>query len=599
MMVTTLIFFASAFMFIIRIGILMILMLTSPLYFLSFTLNFASINKIKNEWTSALQAQALFPIIFLLITYVTVVFIRTSDMFGVKGSGASLAKALTAESGSFSIIINYIIITLLMVAALKYSKSVGGDATKYGSKLSGLAMGKLSSGEAWAGRSTIGAAGGALAKSQFTRDMVNKGGFMGKTAGNLLVRGGEKAAQSSFDVRASRAYGFAEGQMGGMGAGKASDKTFAKDGSGLAGVGAMGARAAAVGARAANYGATRGGWSGKIAGGFGSVASGLGSGMQVAGGGEKASEDALKKQEAARIKEITDRYKDDPKAAEAMLRSMGGIGSARFEGKAGKEVRAKLAAQQRTTDAKNTLKDKATLADANAYDKQAHKTAKDDVKRLTAAGAPPAAISAATNKVTAMDKLEQAQQKVVAATREVKPEDVSGLDVATLETLAKTGALNAQHLKGIETLMNEGATYTAPEIAQLNAMAKDLRLNGNDTVKKYLTNGTIKGTTPFVTDFKSDLTTLVSAPAPDPRKIAKVIQAMDKQEIIDLDHSVVFDKNVLASIPPKNLAHFVSEVKTVAVPAALAALTQAKADVISGAIFVDPSRKSAVLKALS
>ncbi|HXK37787.1 MAG TPA: hypothetical protein VJ579_01850 [Candidatus Paceibacterota bacterium] len=626
MMITTLIFFASAFMFIVRIGILMILMLTSPLYFLSYTLNFSAINKIKSEWTNALQAQALFPIIFLLITYVTVVFVRTSDMFGVKGSGASLAKALTAESGSFSIIINYIIITLLMVMALKYSKAVGGQAASYGSKLSGLAMGKISSGAAWAGRSTIGAAGGALSKSQFTRDMINRGGIS-KTAGNLLVRGGEKAAQSSFDVRASRAYGFAEGQMGGMGAGKAGSRTFAKDGSGLAGVGA-------VGARVASYGTAKGGK-------LGSVAAGLGSGLQVAGGGKAASENALKAREAELVKDIVARYGDDPRAAAAMLQTTLGMGKTRFEGDEGKDARKavvgaiekqfkdnpvkqkealtqifgdtggkkefkeindKINSQIRTEESKGLLNNKDHIKEAAKYDKNAHKDAQEAYNRATTAEAK----QVAKEKLVQIEKQQEKQKALIDAVRNVKTDDVATLDVETLDLLAKNNALNAAHLGAIEKLILSQTAYTKEQVDKLDVMAKELRKTGSEAVKTYLANSAVKGTSGFNIDFKEDLTQSVTASLPaagasrsdaDKNAITETIKAMDAREIKELTPNVVFDPDVLRNIHPGALAAYVRSASDRGDSAIEAAAEKAIADIDS--ITTNKKQKEKLLSALS
>ncbi len=562
MLISSLLFFAASFMFIIRIFMLIVLMMTSPILFATYALDNPTINKFQSQWWNELKGQSLFPVVYMLVIYIAVTYVR-SDSFSLKGMSFARAFGGGQEaSTSLVLLVNYIIVTALMVYALKLAKQVGEKGAGYGSKVGGFAMGKLSSTMAWTGRSTLGAAGGALAKSKFTRSMIKEGGFAGRTMGNLLVKGGEKAAQSSFDIRASKSFGFVDKQAGGMGAGKANTKTFAKDGSGLAAVGGIGTRMTA--------------FAGDKTGALAGAARTLGRGAVIAGGGEKASEDALKKREQEIIKEITERYKDDPEAAAAMIQSTLNMGKTRFEGKAGREVRAKLAAQKKVGDAKDTLKNKETVAAASgtAEKKPEHEAALAEKKRHEDAGtAVPQNVLQNIKKFEDEAKKAEAEakKKLAEAAALVKPEDVAGLDVKTIEVLAKSNALTVAHIKEIEKLIQEQSTFSDEEVGKLNAMAKELRKTGSNSVKTHLTNSKLKDMSPFELGFDTDVaeaaTTLSTSSATAEQKaeankqLVAAMRAIDSRELEDIDHSTLLQRDVVAHVPPAKLAAYIKRAR--------------------------------------
>lgn len=208
-LVSTFIFFAVAIMFIVRYVTLIILLMLSPIAYMGMALPFMS--TYSKQWWSAFKSQLLFAPIYMILTWVTLILMSSSN-FVTQQDFASLFNTATRPSfGSIQLIMNFAIIIGLLIASLIIAKSTSTQ----GSKHIGQAIGKLS---AFAGgavlgtgarlsKNTIGRAGNAVSNSAYLKDKEVSGGFVSRNLARYSRSTGTKAATSSFDVRNTSSFG--------------------------------------------------------------------------------------------------------------------------------------------------------------------------------------------------------------------------------------------------------------------------------------------------------------------------------------------------------------------------------------------------------
>ena len=143
MLVAAFVFFAAAIMFIIRIITLVMLMVLSPLAFVSWLLPGAS--GLASTWWSKLWSQSFFAPLYLALAYIVVATINSPafrDSFDKLANNGTLAAALTGTTYTPVIIIfNFIILIGLMVGCLVVAQSLGARGSdlmmSWGQKLKG------------------------------------------------------------------------------------------------------------------------------------------------------------------------------------------------------------------------------------------------------------------------------------------------------------------------------------------------------------------------------------------------------------------------------------------------------------------------------
>lgn len=210
MLIASFTFIAVALMFLIRFVVLILVIVLSPIMVVGSI--FPESKKYRDQWVNALIGQAFFAPAYFMLTWITLKMAQ-----GLLGTGTgSMAGAILGKpgpSGSFqadpsatSTLVNFLIIIALMIASILIAKSVseksGGAINNITKRALGLAGASTMGVAGRMGRGTIGRAGSAMASSQLTKDLVERGGASGRM-GRLMQLSGEKAAKSSFDIRAT------------------------------------------------------------------------------------------------------------------------------------------------------------------------------------------------------------------------------------------------------------------------------------------------------------------------------------------------------------------------------------------------------------
>lgn len=236
LIIVSFVFFAIAIMFIIRYVVLLLVIILSPIYFISLALpKGTGIGAYSQQWLNALIGQAFFAPIYFLMTWVAVrvmggimTALQVPGATGAEATGSALSGLSiggTLSSGAFMMFINFAIVITLIITALMVAKDwankVGGGFNKVTSWATGKA-GSLTIGTAGRfGRATLGRAGQVMSESRYLKDRVEDGGITGYGARLALARS-KKIAGASFDVRATG--------VGGMwDAGKAQKGGYAQD----------------------------------------------------------------------------------------------------------------------------------------------------------------------------------------------------------------------------------------------------------------------------------------------------------------------------------------------------------------------------------
>lgn len=244
LLVAAFVFFAVAILFIIRYVVLILVLILSPIAFLSFVL--PQLEKYRSQWWEALSGQAFFAPIYFALTWVTLsVLGGIMSSFGkISGTTAGGATALgnlaitgsgavdSGGGGAFAMLINFIVIIVFLIVSLIIAKEWANKAPGGVSKLTSWAMGA-------AGGATLGmagrfgrlAAGGATmspgsAKYKRLEAQSAEGGFMGAQA-RLRLATADKLRTSSFDMRGGRIGGALAGA--GIDAGKAQEGGYDAD----------------------------------------------------------------------------------------------------------------------------------------------------------------------------------------------------------------------------------------------------------------------------------------------------------------------------------------------------------------------------------
>jgi hypothetical protein len=196
---------AMAFMLIIRFGVLIILMILSPLAFIAFIL---PNSKFGQEWWDKLLGQSFFaPALFAILYVVATLAADLQNGIG-DGNRDLMGAILSPDGDNFGVILTFILMTFLMASSLVVAKKIGGDATvkslELGKAVRNWGGAKISGAAAAAGRSSIGLGGNAISESRGLKDAAKEGGMRGFGA-RAALKLSNKAANSSFDARNTRA----------------------------------------------------------------------------------------------------------------------------------------------------------------------------------------------------------------------------------------------------------------------------------------------------------------------------------------------------------------------------------------------------------
>jgi len=217
MLVATFVFLAVGVMFLIRYLSFIILLIMSPIYFISMAV--PGLDDLKKKYSQTLMSQALFAPVYMLLTWVTLTLAEDSS-FLKSTVTESLGDAIARPDGSsISLIVDYILIIGLLIYSLILSKNVGTKAGMVTSKIidKGQAYlgGTVFGGASWAGRSTLGRYGQKVANDSDLQARAARGDI----GARLKLSVGNRLATSSFDARNTDTVGAITKQTGSFGKG--------------------------------------------------------------------------------------------------------------------------------------------------------------------------------------------------------------------------------------------------------------------------------------------------------------------------------------------------------------------------------------------
>lgn len=197
--VAAFVMFSLAFVLIARFVALIFLIILAPIGFAGLAI--PQLAAKAEKWWDTLFEQTITAPILLLMLYIALAIITDANFlgFGPKGdwTGFVPGNGGTNFAGFASMLLSFLVAMGLLMAVVVQSKNLSAVGAAGASKLAG----KLSFGAtAWAGRGTVGWAANRAAKSL-------RGTAFGRVplVGTGLVRGLDKVATGSFDVRGTSA----------------------------------------------------------------------------------------------------------------------------------------------------------------------------------------------------------------------------------------------------------------------------------------------------------------------------------------------------------------------------------------------------------
>ncbi len=187
-------FVQSMLLMMVRTIMFFVLMALSPIGFMGDVI--PRIGEYSKKWWSTLTDQALVGPIFMFFMLIIVNLINSGVLKNSLISAGSMVsgESFGSISGSF---LNVFIIIGFIITAVKVSKKLSGDVGAYVSGLGGKIAGALTvGGGALLARNVIGRGAAALMNNEKVKDKLGS-----NPVGRLALRGTEKVAKSSFDVR--------------------------------------------------------------------------------------------------------------------------------------------------------------------------------------------------------------------------------------------------------------------------------------------------------------------------------------------------------------------------------------------------------------
>lgn len=203
-LVTAFVFLTAAIMLIVRFGILVFLIITSPIGFVGSLI--PKLEKQAGEWWSTLIGQALFLPVLLLFLLIITKLLGPDSGFEAAMNTLDISLGKNGEvyfgSGGLVAFLQYALIIFFLVTALTVAKSIAGKAgsgvVSSASKWAGsLAFGGLAA----AGSYGIGRLGKGLADSQLANSLQSSNSFASRLVGRGLINTGKYFGNASYDVR--------------------------------------------------------------------------------------------------------------------------------------------------------------------------------------------------------------------------------------------------------------------------------------------------------------------------------------------------------------------------------------------------------------
>lgn len=215
-LLTAIVLFVAACMFIVRSVVLIFLLVLSPVAFMGSIMPF--LKTYETQWWGELKKQCIIAPVYLFLFFATIKIITAKN-----AAGQSI-KDVALSTGSAGAFIFYCLVLGMLIFALIAAQKVGAAGFKFATQTGGaLAFG----GTGWLGRKVLGTGGAALMRSEGLKAQAAQSGFRGAMARGVLYSGAA-ATKSTFDLRGRDSFKKLASTTG-VGFGQASKSTFDKN----------------------------------------------------------------------------------------------------------------------------------------------------------------------------------------------------------------------------------------------------------------------------------------------------------------------------------------------------------------------------------
>ena len=220
--IVTFIFLAISVMFIVRYIVLLALLTLSPIAYMG--LAWKGMQKHANKWWESLWGQVLWPPVYMIMTWVILKIIGSPGFFGPGTSGVQIDYATISNINTGDLaaqvattLISFALVIGLTIASLIISKQFAtqgaSEIGKFTAGATAFAGGALLGGTARLGRSTFGRVGNRWANDEELKKQAVEGNFRQRLTAKTRLAVGNRAAESTFDARATRVGKTAIGQV--------------------------------------------------------------------------------------------------------------------------------------------------------------------------------------------------------------------------------------------------------------------------------------------------------------------------------------------------------------------------------------------------
>lgn len=211
LLVATFTLFFIAFVFLIRMVMFILLLITSPIAVVRGL--FPQFNRWSDMWWKELVSNAFQAPVLMLFMLITVVVVNDAGFRGsidnvalIKTSSETSIAAqfiLSVLGGSFANFITFFIAIGLLVAGIIIAKNVGGGLSSKATSAASSFAGRLAfGGVALGGAYTLGKTGKAMAESNYLNRLKSgEEGFIKQRVGSSLVDVGTRMGKAGWDVR--------------------------------------------------------------------------------------------------------------------------------------------------------------------------------------------------------------------------------------------------------------------------------------------------------------------------------------------------------------------------------------------------------------
>jgi len=207
------VFLAGAGLLVTRFIILLLVMIFSPLAFVALIGAGGKIKKYWSMWLNKLLSWSFLAPVLTAMLYITTLIITSKAFQQGVSVGASIAEGEGFSENASEAVLNYLLITGLVVASLVIARKVGG---RMADSTTEFVSNRVSRVGASAGRTFIGGGGRMLRDSDTVKRMAQSDNKAARIAGRLGLKYGDKAADASYDVRNTDVGGSYLGNQLGM-----------------------------------------------------------------------------------------------------------------------------------------------------------------------------------------------------------------------------------------------------------------------------------------------------------------------------------------------------------------------------------------------